>query len=713
MGRRGTFALLAAGALSAACRQPPPPTAGTIRLVDIHRPGPAAPAAASSPARTEWRFERKDHRWTALDGIAALTVRDGRLTGRATTAVPILHYTGDVAGERREPVHAIELRMRVSAGSTAAIELEGGGLEREQAIDIVRNLPLDFVTPLTPGPDVQTYTLRTQLSIVAGDARHLFVRPTDAPGATFEIESIRLVTRSEHLETVPSGVAWQGLSEVYKETIVVRAPETQRYEVTLPERPLLDLAVGTIEEGPIRFRVAVEPEGGEARAVFERTITRPHRWDPAAVDLAPWAGKKVALTLTAEGDRPGAVAFWGAPAVRSRVEGAGRRPQGVVLVMVDTLRRDHIGAYGYPRPTTPSIDRLAREGAIFRDCVGQATWTKVAAPSLLTSLYPSAHTVADFPDRLPSAANTLAEAYRAAGYATLSLSSILFTGRFSNLHQGFEEVHEDSSLTDRGSTKTSREYVDRLLPWLEAHRDVPFFVFLHVADPHDPYKPLPPYDTMWADASRTEAHERRVAEVRKRIADPLLRNMGVGMPTREDLVRAAVDPEDYIGHERDWYDGSIRGLDAEIGRLVERLRALGLDRRTLVAFTADHGEEFLEHGRMLHGQSVYGELTRVPLVFYGGGVPRPGLVIDEPVRSIDLMPTLLHLFDLRAPAHLQGQSLVPLLRAAAGMESPGDDWVRRPIVSQKVATEDERMSPPPRKVGKTAISDGRWKLVHN
>jgi arylsulfatase A-like enzyme len=100
-------------------------------------------------------------------------------------------------------------------------------------------------------------------------------------------------------------------------------------------------------------------------------------------------------------------------------------------------------------------------------------------------------------------------------------------------------------------------------------------------------------------------------------------------------------------------------------------------------------------------------------VFYGGGVPRPGLVIDEPVRSIDIMPTLLHLFDLRAPAHLQGQSLVPLLRAAAGMESPGDDWIRRPIVSQKIATEDERMSPPPRKVGKTAISDGRWKLVHN
>ena len=106
---------------------------------------------------------------------------------------------------------------------------------------------------------------------------------------------------------------------------------------------------------------------------------------------------------------------------------------------------------------------------------------------------------ADFNDRLPAAATTLAEVYRAAGYATLGFASNLFTGQFTNLHQGFEEQHEDGSLPNQGSSKTAREYVDRLASWLEAHRDVPFFAFLHLYDPHDPFEPGRPYDTMWAD----------------------------------------------------------------------------------------------------------------------------------------------------------------------------------------------------------------------
>jgi diadenosine tetraphosphatase ApaH/serine/threonine PP2A family protein phosphatase len=187
------------------------------------------------------------------------------------------------------------------------------------------------------------------------------------------------------------------------------------------------------------------------------------------------------------------------------------------------------------------LDRLAAEGTLFQDCVGQASWTKVATPSLMTSLYPTSHGVLDFFDRLPASAVTLAEAYRDAGYATLSLSSILFTGKFTNLHQGFEEVHEDGSLPDRRSSKTAREYVDRLLPWLEAHRQLPFFVFLHVSDPHDPYKPYPPYDTLWADASKSEPHEREAKEVKEFIGDPLMKLFG--MPTRAELVEAGIDPQ--------------------------------------------------------------------------------------------------------------------------------------------------------------------------
>src|SRR5262249_4306732 len=148
---------------------------------------------------------------------------------------------------------------------------------------------------------------------------------------------------------------------------------------------------------------------------------------------------------------------------------------------------------------------------------------------------------------------------------------------------------------DQESSKTAREYLDRLLPWLETHRGDPFFVFLHVCDPHDPYKPYPHYDTMWSDPAKADCHAKQTKDVKEFISDPLLER--IGMPIREELTKAKFNADEYEQGEIDWYDGSIRGMDTEIGRLMERLQALHLDKKTLVVFTGDHGEEFLEHGR--------------------------------------------------------------------------------------------------------------------
>jgi arylsulfatase A-like enzyme len=726
------------GVVGASCRRPEPSPSPVLRLTDLYRPATTRTAQIPTKVeRTEWRFDGAPSRlekdaatwgWTAFNGVAGLAVRNGRLVGRTTSELPILYLARSPGFEEHEAVHGVEVRLRVSGGARLAVELDGSKeLDRDQALDSARHFTWDFTEPIVPG-ELQTHTMRTQFSVVTGDSRNIFLKPTDVPGATFEIESVRVVTRREHLDEVPSGLGWQGLSEVYKETLVARAPEALRFEVTLPARPMLDLAVGTADDAPVRFRVRVEPRGGEARELLQRTVTRPHRWEPVPLDLSSWAGQKATLVLALEADQPGAIGFWGAPAVRSLgampAATAGPatvpRPQGVILVWADTLRRDHLSVYGYGRPTTPALDRLAREGVLFGDCIGQATWTKVATPSLFTSLYPSAHGVHDFMDRLPSSAHTLAEAYRDAGYATLSLSSILFTGRFSNLHQGFEEVHEDSSLPERGSSKTAREYVDRLLPWLEAHRETPFFVFLHVSDPHDPYRPRKPYDTMWADATKSEEHERRGKELRKTITDPLLRNMGSVVPTREDLLKAGLDPEDYVRHDRDWYDGSIRGLDAEMGRLTERLHALGLEGRTLLVFTGDHGEEFLDHGRMLHGQSVYGELDNMALLFWGPGTVPSGAKVDATVQTIDLMPTLLEVSRVPVPPGLHGRSLLPLLAGARGggagagaLHADGvAAWTDRPAITEKAVTVDTG-SPPPRDTESVAIVFQGWKLIHN
>ncbi len=683
---------------------------GVTRLVDLYRPDTVETRAATTAARpsAEWRFTATAGKpfWQAGPGLTGLTVREGRLAGRASAEIPIVGLERPRV-EDRDVVHEVHVRLRVSAGSNLAATFrttETVDLAAETGVLGV--IPWPFNTPLVPGNDVRTYVMRTTASVPAA-ARHVLIRPTDAAGATFEIESVRVVTRREHLAGVASGLAWQGLSDVYRETLVARSPEKLRFEIELPSHPRLELAVGTIEEGPVTFRVAVQTAGeaGETH-VLERTVTSAHRWESATADLARFGGRKATLSLTVAAQKPGTLGFWGTPVVRQVPASAdgpakARRPQGVILVWADTLRRDHLEMYGYGRPTAPILTAMAKEGALFEDCIAQASWTKASGPAIVTSLYPTSHRVQSFNDVLPSSATTMAEVYRQAGYATLGLISIQFVGKFSNMHQGFEELHEPGSFPElqTGSLKSARAQVDRLLPWLHAHRDVPFFVLLHVRDPHSPHRPHAPYDTLWADAARRPEHEKQAEAVKPFIRNPLMRRFG--MPTRDELGQAGIDADAYVAYEKDWYDGSIRAMDTELGRLWERLKELGLDRRTLVAFLADHGEEFLEHGRMFHQQSIYGELANVPLFLWWPGTVPGGVRVPETVQNIDVMPTLLELSGLAAPAGIQGASLSPLFR------SPRPAWTRPAIIEGS-----GRPDPTATDADAWAIVHDGWKLVN-
>ncbi|HEV8629872.1 MAG TPA: sulfatase [Thermoanaerobaculia bacterium] len=716
----------------AACRRAPAPASTAIRLVDLYRPTSVqARVATPPPPRTEWRFDGAaplpapdkhiaTRGWEAGPGVGNLRIRDGRLVGRATTAFPLLHVEWPGAVGNHDTIHAVEVRLRVSAGKTAGVDARGREtVDLAEVLAYAKDFPWDTTAPLPADGTTQTLTLRPPRPVSASDFRHLFLRPTDVVGAEFTIESVRIVTRREHLAGIPSGVGWQGLSQVYRETLVARAPEVLRFELAVPPRALLDLGVGTVEDAPVQFDVRVVPRRRDVSpptTLLSRTVTTPHRWEPLAIDLASYAGERVTLELALAAEARGALGFWGSPVVRVRVPAAaaasaettGRTepPQGVILVWADTLRRDHLSAYGYRRPTSPNLALLARQGTRFDHCVSQATWTKVATPSLLASLYPTTHGVTDFTHRLPASFTTLAEVFRAGGFATVSMSSILFTGQFTNLHQGFEELHEDMSLPDRESSKTARIYVDRLLPWLERHREVPFFAFLHISDAHDPYRPAPPYDALWNDPAGREEHEKQNRDVRKRIAEPLLK--AFGMPTRVELQAAGFDPERYVTYDRGWYDGSIRGMDAELGRLVERLRELGLERKTLIVFVGDHGEEFLEHGRTFHGQSTYGELANVPLLLWRPGVVPAGKVVGETVEIIDVMPTILDLAGLPVPREAQGRSLRALLGDARAKP-----WRNRPAFTEKNRTFEPVGAPPPLDTETFTVVDGDWKLVHN
>jgi arylsulfatase A-like enzyme len=559
---------------------------------------------------------------------------------------------------------------------------------------------------------MRTYRLAVGNSFITGgmalaDIRHLMVRPTDEAGAEFEIESVRLIFRSEQLAGVATGVGWHGLSEIWREALVTRAPATVSYGLELPDRPWLDLSVGIIEDGPLTFEVRAED--GEREVAVSRTVTTRDRWEPLSVDLASLAGRAVTLSLTARGE-DNRIAFWGSPVIRSArpADATDDRPSGVIVIIADTLRKDHLEPYGYGRANAPTLSRMAAEGTLFRDAVSQASWTKASVPAILTSRYLTSHGVNDMTARLPSAAVTAAELFRDAGYATFATSSVAFSGQLSNLHQGVEELHERISVDQApgvSSSKTARIFVDRLIPWLERHREVPFFALLHVFDPHSPFEPYPPYDSLWTDAARARQHAEDVGRVRPHIRMPLMQVFG--MPQRGEMETAGVEIEPYLDHERAWYDGSIKAMDVELSRLLETLDRLGLADDTLLVFTADHGEEFLEHDRHFHGFGVYGEMTGVPLLMRWPARVAQGRVVAETVESVDILPTLAELAGLPSPATAQGDSLVPLLAS----DAPGE-WRPRPAFTERYV-QPSMAGQMPDSVDSRAVINGRWKLIQN
>ncbi len=732
----------------------------TLRLIDLFETATVlGTVSVDSVEPTEWRFDGQGtvplptadesdgepvedrserYGWAAYHDVTGFGVTDGRLVG-TTGELPLLHATRPERLDENDLLQAIEITMRVSAGSQVGITFNGAdALDEERTLRTIRNAaepPL--AAELEPGDEFHTYRLENPgRSFSIGGLEHILIQPSDVSDAEFAIESIRAIPRKEHLRSIASGPGWQGLDEVYRETIVSRAPEQITVELQLPDRPSLELAIGTIEDHPVTFNVGIDNGSGDT-PLWRRTVTLPRRWVSNRIALDDYAGQQVTLSLSLEGAEDGLVGFWGTPVVRdvdapapiaaaarsaaraALRDGGSEAPQGVIVFLGDTLRRDHLDAWGHERATAPTLSALAARGVQFIDAISQATWTKVSVPSLLSSVYPASHGITGMADRLSSTATTLAETYREAGYATFATSSVQFTGKLSNLHQGVEVLHERASIdNDRlghSRAKTARTYVDRFLTWLDDHHDVPFYAFIHVFDPHDPFEPYPPYDLMWAAPTGKEEHEAFLEQVGDSLGDD--RRVADGnrfgperFPNREELEAAGVDPEKYISHQLDWYDGSIRGMDAEIARLMEGLEERGVAEDTLLAFVSDHGEEFLDHGWGWHGNTVYGESVNVPLLLHWPAVLPEGLIVDETVESLSLMPTLLSLSGLPIADTVQGQSLLPLV---ANPEDPtAIGWIERPAFSERkrISSRRERA---PYDVDQYAVVLNGWKLVQN
>jgi arylsulfatase A-like enzyme len=359
-------------------------------------------------------------------------------------------------------------------------------------------------------------------------------------------------------------------------------------------------------------------------------------------------------------------------------------PRNVLFILVDTLRTDHLSAYGYALDTSPALEGLAGGGVRFDRAYAPAPWTKPSVASIFTGQYPHRHGLNFVLATLPASAQTLAERLSQAGFATAGVVSHGFVGPKNGFDQGFEAFDAEEA---KGHSHVSTVGVtERALTLLERLREDerPFFLFVHYFDPHYEYRRHPQYG--YADPS--------VGRLRGGESIHDLRDMGPSLAAEEVEFLERV------------YDEEIRFTDEGIGRLLEALARHGLDDDTLVVVTADHGEEFFGRGWLGHTRTLYEEVIRVPLIVRVPGSGGQGRAVGAPVSLVSLAPTILDYLGIDAPdAGFQGPSLRPLIDGSSDVDLPPVRSEVRFIVLSSESVLAEKVA------FKYAVIDGRYKLI--
>jgi arylsulfatase A-like enzyme len=326
----------------------------------------------------------------------------------------------------------------------------------------------------------------------------------------------------------------------------------------------------------------------------------------------------------------------------------------VLVIIVDTLRADHLPAYGYRDTKTPNLDALAQDGIVFEHMFANASWTRPSFASIVTGRYPSSHRTTLKSSSLPDEIVTLPEAMQSAGYTTLGIATNYNVAPFFNFHQGFDAYRylEPSFVLGANDTAAKLLFVQFLRKRIETYRakrnrvepgsayqdasivnrellamlgdkpQTPFFAFVGYMDPHDPYYPHPYNGTGYSRAANPSPLPEEAPE----------------------LVRL--------------YNGEIEYWDQEFGKLIAELKARKLYDDLTILITSDHGEEFMDHGSYWHGTTLYDEQLRVPLLVKLPRGDRAGTRVSHWVESVDIMPTLLRQGGIAIPEGVQGKDLM-------------------------------------------------------
>jgi arylsulfatase A-like enzyme len=352
----------------------------------------------------------------------------------------------------------------------------------------------------------------------------------------------------------------------------------------------------------------------------------------------------------------------------------------IVIYTIDALRADHLGCYGYQKPTSPQIDAFASDATLFANLVAQSSWTKSTIASLFTGLLPSTHQANTAEESLPEGVETLAERAQELGYQTAGFTTNGVVGAMFGFNQGFESYE---TLSESMSTKEIHQLSDQLhqaaVSWLD-NRDVnrPFLLYLHSTDPHSPYYPREPFRNQFAGGVDPAIGEHS-------FVTSLTQNQrAVTEGLAEQLVSL--------------YDAEIAFNDASFGMLVDELKKRGLYDQTILVLCSDHGEEFFDHGRWEHGLSLYQEQLHIPLIIRFPDGRGAGQTIADPVQQIDIMPTLLAAVGGSAGPGVQGRSFLGLV------DQTERGTVSRPIYSELSKVKQRRVE---------IVRVGDLKLIHN
>jgi arylsulfatase A-like enzyme len=400
--------------------------------------------------------------------------------------------------------------------------------------------------------------------------------------------------------------------------------------------------------------VASDGEEREVLEVVRSDGRQVPRWLDFGADLSRWAGREVTLEFHAAmeglptGHRHTNLVAWGPVRVSAAAES--KRPN-ILFILVDTLRFDHLTPYGYRRDTSPNIARvLAEPGVVVEDAYSQAPWTLPSVVSFLTGRYPGEILGDDASAYgLPATVRSLPELMAGLGYETggFFANKTLHIG--NGFGRGFDTFYSPpaSPAGEGDGQPDAAELTARALPWLEAHRNSPFFLYVHYMDPHDPY------DNPEIVNNRSPFEP----PYHGKIAGGHVHGIYAGRIPLED-------PKRDVEHLTALYDSEIHYADGFIGRLINSLPPPILG-NTLVVLTADHGEELYEHGGWKHGFTLYEEQIHVPLLARWDGRIPAGSRLRGTVRLIDLVPTLVRAAGGETDPSWDGVDLLPALTGKA------------------------------------------------